>query len=572
MISMLVSFSLTPMLASRWLRKAAQKNGNGKDGAEPDPHDHNTEHDRASSKKRGFYHLIERVYLAMLGFCLRHRWVVVGAAILLVASIPYQMKHVGKNFIPEEDESEFIVRIRAPEGTSLEATQLMAARVARDIRTLNGVQYTMASTADTEQRIANLGNVYVRLVETKERVFSQLQMMDYIRREVIPKYSKENIRVSIIKIDAIAGGSSSFSGIFVVGGPDIKKLEEYAKKLMERLKNVPGAVDVDSSLIMGKPQYGVKIDRDKADDLGVAVSDIATTIRLLLAGDKVSDFSDGGEMYDVNVRATPESRSSVDLLRMVTVPSRLHGAVPLESVVRFEESTGPSQIDRLNRARQVTISANMAPGASLQDQIDALQQGAKELNMGPEYRTMLIGESEEMAKSMKAFLTVFILAFIFAYLVMAAQFESWLHPITVLLGLPMVLPFAIFSLIVFGQSLNIFSILGILVLFAVINKNAILQIDHTNQLRAEGLPRFEAIMAANLDRLRPILMTTVAFVAGMIPLMISTGAGAQTNKALSSVVIGGQSLSLLFTLLATPVAYSLFDDLSNLIKRITKRN
>ena len=558
-LSMIVSFSLTPMLASRWLKPS--KNGNGHGPETPE-----AEHARASSKKRGFYHWIESFYLVLLKFSLGHRWVVVLVSALLVASIPFQMKHVAKDFVPEDDQSEFQITVRAPEGTSLEATHLLISRIARDVRQYQGIKYTIASTADTEQHIANLGTVYVRMSEVEERNFSQADMMDFLRKNVTPRYKDENLRISIKAIDAISG-TGAISGLYVVGGPDMKKLEQYAAKLMERLNQTPGAVDVDSSLITGKPQYGVRIDREKADDLGVSVTDIAGTIRMWLAGDKVTDYSDNGEQYEVHVRADAESRNNVDLMQMVTVPSSLRKAVPLGDVVRLDEGTGPAQINRLNRTRQVTIAANLGPNASLQALIDTLDETAKSLNMGPEYKTTLVGKSKEMAKTMKAFLTVFLMAFLFAYLVIAAQFESWLHPITVLLALPLTLPFAVLSLLIFGQSLNIFSILGILVLFAVVNKNAILQIDHTNQLRAEGLSRYDAIIAANLDRLRPILMTTVAFVSGMFPLLLSNGAGAATNKTISSVVIGGQSLSLLLTLLATPVAYSLFDDISKLFKR-----
>lgn len=568
LISMLVSFSLTPMLASRWLRRP----GNGNNGkAAPGEAGSAAGHDRASSKKRGFYHFIERGYLALLTFSLRHRWVVVTISILLLASVPFQMKRIPKNFIPEEDESQFQIQVRAPEGTSIEANQLLVARVARDIRQLGGVKFTIASSADTEQRVPNLGTIFIRLVEPQERNYSQMEAMDYIRKNIVPKYASENLRVSIQILDPIAGSSAIASGLYVVGGPDMKKLDEYSAKLVERLKQTPGAVDIDTSLVLGKPQYGVVIDREKADDLGVTVADVASTIRLLLAGDKVTDYSERGEMYEVHVRGTLESRQDVAALEMVNVPSLLRGTVPLRDVARFEEGSGPAQVNRLNRARQVTISANMSEGASLQAIIDALDDTAKSLNMGPEYKTTLVGKSKEMARAMAAFLVVFLMAFLFAYLVMAAQFESWLHPITVLLALPMTFPFALLSLIIFRQSLNIFSILGILVLFAVVKKNAILQIDHTNQLRASGMARYEAMIAANLDRLRPILMTTVAFVCGMLPLMISNGAGAATNKTISSVVVGGQSLSLLLTLLATPVAYSLFDDLSNFARRGAKK-
>jgi HAE1 family hydrophobic/amphiphilic exporter-1 len=348
----------------------------------------------------------------------------------------------------------------------------------------------------------------------------------------------------------------------MIGGPDMAKLEEYANHVMEDLRKVPGAVDVDSSLVGGKPQYGVIVDRDKAADLGVSISDIATTLRLLVAGDKVSDYNEGGEQYEVHVRGTARSRNRVEELEMVSVPSTRYGTVALTDVVKFREGAGPAQIDRLNRVRQVTITANLAPNTSQQGVLDAINASVARLEMGPEYSTGLLGRSKEMARAARGFALVFATAFLFMYLCLAAQFESWLHPITILLSLPLTLPFALVSLLIFNQSLNIFSTLGILVLFAVVKKNSILQIDHTNQLRAAGMPRYDAILAANLDRLRPILMTTIAFVAGMIPLLISNAAGAATNKAISGVVIGGQTLSLLLTLLATPVAYSLFDDVA----------
>jgi multidrug efflux pump subunit AcrB len=328
------------------------------------------------------------------------------------------------------------------------------------------------------------------------------------------------------------------------------------------MKTIPDVVDVDSTLITGKPELRVVIDRARAADLGVRVGDIAQALNTLVAGQKVSTFNAGTDQYDVRVRAVGEFRASVEGLKRMIVSSTKVGWVSLDNLVRVEEGTGPAAIDRLNRQRQVTLLGNVKPGGSQAAVIQKMNQFAKEINIDPSYSTGLAGRSKELGRAGYYFVLAFILSFVFMYMVLAAQFESFIHPVTILLTLPLAIPFGIVSLLMTGQTVNIFSGLGLLLLFGVVKKNAILQIDHTNQLRERGMERHEAIIRANRDRLRPILMTTIALVAGMLPLTISTGPGSGTNRSIGVLVVGGQSLCLLLTLLAVPVFYSLFDDLA----------
>ncbi|MDQ3818266.1 MAG: efflux RND transporter permease subunit, partial [Acidobacteriota bacterium] len=277
-----------------------------------------------------------------------------------------------------------------------------------------------------------------------------------------------------------------------------------------------------------------------------------------------STFNAGTDQYDVRVRAIGEFRASVEGLKRMIVPSAKIGWVTLDNVVRVEEGSGPSAIDRLNRQRQVSLLANVRPGGSQADVIAKMNEFVKELKVEAGYNTGTAGRSKELGRAGYYFMLAFVLSFVFMYMVLAAQFESFIHPVTILLTLPLAIPFGIVSLLVTGQTVNIFSGLGLLLLFGVVKKNAILQIDHTNGLRAQGMDRLDAIIQANRDRLRPILMTTTALVAGMMPLVLSSGPGSGTNRSIGVLVVGGQSLCLLLTLLAVPVFYSLFDDLGRL--------
>ena len=579
-VSLIVSFTLTPMLAARLLKKPKEKAAEKEsevleihgDGMIENREDKETKVKGNSSKDSWFYSKIDGTYKWLLEFSMAHRWLIVGVCVLVFLSIVPLFMFVGKNFLPVDDQSQFEVSVRAPEGYSLSATSALFERIAADIRKQAGVTDTLVTIGGGQQQVVNNGSIYVKLSEIKVREKSQEQLMSETRSLLINNYADMNLRTGVQPVAAFSGGGQRNANVqFLIAGPDLKKLEEYSAKLMEKMKSIPDAVDVDSTLISGKPEVQLEINRDTAADLGVRVGDISQTLNTLVAGQEATTFNEGTDQYEVRVRAINNYRSDVEGLKRLIVPSTKLGLVTLDRLVKVKEGTGPSSVERTNRQRQVTLLANTKPGGSSTAITAEIDKFVKELNLPSTYKTGYVGQSKELGKSLFYFALAISLSFIFMYIVLAAQFESFIHPVTILLTLPLSIPFGILSLLATGQTVNIFSGLGLLLLFGVVKKNAILQIDHTNHLRSQGMSRYDAIIQANRDRLRPILMTTIALVAGMIPLVVSTGAGSGTNRSIGVLVVGGQSLCLLLTLLAVPVFYSIFDDVSEfrLFRRIT---
>jgi HAE1 family hydrophobic/amphiphilic exporter-1 len=551
MVSLLVSFTLTPTMCARWLKVK--------------PPEEDESHHIHDSKHSNIFGPIDRIYTRMLEWSMDHRGLVAGLAVMvLLSSVPI-FRVVNVNFTPSDDQSEFDVSLRAPEGASLEATEVIANRIALAIRRLPEVTYTMITVAGDSAGTLNTASIYVRLKDVGERSRDQFVIMDQVRNEVLPASAGVGIKASLAApgIGGGGGGGGQAQGdvMFVMQGPSLAELERASNALAEKARQIPGLVDVDTSLRVGKPEMAVRLDRPKAADLGVQIADAAEALRLLVGGDQVTTYNEGGEQYEVHLRAQDQDRGSEAAVGQLTVPSSRLGSVALDNIASFSRAAAPSDIRRLNRQRQVTVAANMLPGTSQTAAQAEMTVAASQLGLGSEYRTGYSGRSRELNRTASAFLQALALSLIFMYLVLAAQFESWLHPVTILLSLPLTLPFALLSILIFGQSLNIFSALGMLVLFGVVKKNSILQIDHANQLKEAGLTTRDAMVQACRDRLRPILMTTLAFVAGMIPLVVTSGVGSATNHAIGFVVIGGQTLVLTLTLLVTPVVYSLFEDL-----------
>ncbi|MBI3303259.1 MAG: efflux RND transporter permease subunit [Deltaproteobacteria bacterium] len=547
MVSLLVAFTLTPMLCSRFLPKRLAA------------HAH-------SSRESRFYGLLDRGYTRLLKWSMRHRWAIVCLTIGLFVATPWIGKHVRSTMMSNDDRGEFEINIKTSPGYSLAQTDAVTREIEAEIRPLPGVAHLLSLVGTTVGESVTRASIVVKLADYERRTVTQQQIMA-LAREKVKAFTQ--LRVSVDNILPVSGsGVQNVDITYNLRGPDLSILQVYADKLKARVRQIPGIVDVDSTFEGGNPELQVHLDRRKSSDLGIEAADIASTLRIMVAGEKVTTYREGDELYDVRLRLTPESRNRTEILRQVTVPSASVGQVRLDNVVNLVSGTGPVQIDRQDRQRQITMIGNLAKGKALGDALTDIDAVVKEIGLAPGYTTGVTGMGKMFAEMMASFKLAFLLSIIGMYIVLAAQFESFLHPITIMLSLPLSVPFALLSLWIADQNLAIFSILGVLLLFGIVKKNSILQVDHTINLRAQGMPRDEAIILANRERLRPILMTTLALVAGMIPVLFGQGPAAESHRGIAVVVIGGQTLCLLITLLVTPVAYSLFDDLETRAGRL----
>ena len=553
LMSMMISFTMTPALCSRFLK--------AEDG-------------HAATKGGPVWRLVEGFYMAALRFSLAHRWLIVLVSVGVFASTPTLMKIVGKDFVPRDDTSEFEVVVTLPEGTSLERADEVLAEVEQRLRGVRGVTKTFTTIGDTSGRTARgqgevtRAGIYCRLVDLREREYSQFEVMQDARKILV---DYPDLRAAVQDVAAIA--ASGFRQVMIdlnLRGPDMEKLQQYSQTITDWMRAQGPYVDVDTSLSFRKPEMRIVPNRERASELGVSVQAISATTNVLVGGFPVSTYKEADQQYDVWLRADRGFRDDPADIARLTVPSSKPGigVVELGNVADFEEAQGPSTIERFSRQRQVVVSANLE-GKALGEGVDDLAAFVKTLDLPADYRWEFIGQAKNLNDTMANFVIAFALAFLFMYMILAAQFESLVHPITILLALPLTIPFAILSLILLRTNLDIYAMFGLFMLFGIVKKNGILQVDYTNVLRSRGVPRDRAILEANAVRLRPILMTTVMLVAAMIPMAMGEGPGAASRAGMAKVILGGQVLSLLLTLLLTPVAYSLWDDLTVFVLRLT---
>ncbi len=474
------------------------------------------------------------------------------------------------------------------------------------LRAVPGVQTVLTSVGTRSFGDVNRAELYVRLQDSEERTFSMSRFFgglfagdpgaafrgNFTQREKMAQIRRKlntipDLQVSVRNLTSLRQGAPVDIDLSITG-PEIDRLLAFSDKLREKAKTIPGVVDVYSTLRIDNPELLVSIDRERAAALGVEVREIADTLSVAVGGDdRVSRYRDQtiDDAYDVELRLVGIDRRNVDsisqlyvrahpspgpMLRSRVVSSPVSGAVltRIDNVVSFAYSRAASRIDRLQRQKMVAVRANVADGYSLSGRLDALREAAHEIGLPPGFHIQVLGGGRELERTLGDFSWTFLMSFVFMYIVLAAQYEHLVHPFTILLSLPLAVPFGLLSLYWGGETLNLYSALGILVLFGVVKKAAILQVDHTNALRAKGMDRLEAIMLANRDRLRPILMTTLSFVAGLLPLLIATGPGAEERRSIAVLAAGGQTLSLLLTLLAIPVLYSYFDDVGKLAQTV----
>ncbi len=538
LISMLVSFTLTPTLCSMWLKKS-------------DASRHGTK-----SKSRGFYAWIDARYGRMLRWALTHRLAMAGIAGGVAACTVLLYPYIGKELVPDDDQSEFSVNVKLPSGTSYPRTEQYVADMEGELHKLPEVDLIFSNVN------AGGANFYVALKPLETRNLSQ---QDLIRRArtALAKYKAARTRISggtDISGASTGGGYGGNRLQALIQGPDLDQLQVYTTALMAKVKEIPGVADVDSNFDFTKPELRVTVDRARSADLGVPIDSLATNLRTLVGGEEVSKFKDGDNQYSVMLRLDEPFRNNPASMGSLLVPSTNQHALRVSDVAQLSMGSAPASIDRYDRQRQITVNASL-DGAVLGTVLDATRAKVEEMHLKPGYQVVFGGNAKTLNEASNDFVIAIILAVTFIYMVLASQFNSFIYPLSIMSSLPLSLPAGLLALLAFGMTLNVYSAIGMLMLFGIVKKNSILQVDYTNTLRAQGMERHEAIVAANHVRLRPILMTTLSIIAGMLPIAFGRGAGAGSRASMAVTIVGGQILCLLLTLLVTPVVYSYFDDL-----------
>lgn len=552
-MSLFVSFTLTPMLCSRFLKLEPGESGHAK------------------SKSGFIYRIIDGSYGAVLRGALRFKWLVVLVTVGVIFSTVPIGKIMGMSLIPRDDQSEYEITITTPEGYSLERTSRLFAELEERVKKLRGTTHIFTTIGQANggrvvkgEGDVTKGTIYVRMVDLEEREYTQFAIQQETRG-LLKDYP--DLRASVNDVSAFSNGARPQTFQVNLSGPDLKELEKHSNELVRRLKEQPGLVDIDTTLSLRKPEVQVLIDRERATDLGVPVQVIADSLRVLVGGMPISKFRDGGEQYDVWLRAVAAERSSTEDLYQLTLPSVTTGLVKLSSVAKLAEERGPTEIERLSRERIVTVVGN-PDTIPLGEAVNRAETILKEMKLPPQYSYHFTGQAKTMGETGYYFMVAFGLSILFMYMILAAQFESWTQPAAILMALPVTVPFGLLSLVLFRTPMDIYAMFGLFMLVGIVKKNGILQVDATNQLRAAGLPRFDAIIEANHTRLRPILMTTVMLIAAMVPIALGQGPGAGARASMAKVIIGGQALSLVLALLVTPVFYALLDMWVNFTRRI----
>ncbi len=549
LVSLFVSFTLTPMLSARMLKV------------------HHGKQFILSRWIEAVLTAIERAYRATLRLALRQRALTLVAAFATLFGACFLVTQVKTEFLPAEDRSQFSIDVELPTGTSLAATTEVIETLAADVRAhAPGVTNTFVTIGAGAQGQANVGKVQVNLTRPRARAFKQQELMAWARERYAPLVER-GLKVSVNEINAV-GGDSGFKSQpiqFNLRGKDMDRLIAAAEALKDELRKKPGFVDIDSTYRGGKPQIEIEPDRAAAAEAGVPVASIAMTLRALAARDKVTEYKDGLDIHEVKVTLAEEDEARFASMSNLTVRSTAGALVPLDQVVTVKRGLGPSQIDRQARMRQITVLAGLE-GLALGDASAYVEAAAKRV-VPADIVTETSGMGQMMAESFGYMFVALILAIILVYMILAAQFESLIHPFTIMLSLPLAVIGAFGGLYLAGQTLSIFSMIGLIMLMGLVTKNAILLVDYANGQKAQGLSTFDALLVAGPVRLRPILMTTAAMVLGMLPVALALGEGGETRAPMAVVVIGGLITSTVLTLVVVPVVYSLIEGLRHRVFR-----